>query len=308
MRFKKKLVAFSAVAVALLLSGCGSMGAQQIAKEQNGGGTRTTQQQNQQPANNNHQQNHSFGLTGGSGSEQLRQPADKFIMPTITPNVKKQLTAGGAKLSYNSRGAINIMGGPQLNTKVSSAPYVQLPHRNPQHGDRLEGSARAWLNHSSRQYQNRQTTGNGRGSFKPVGFIQRMNLNPGMSGLTHLYDRGHLIAYAIAGNVRGFDASESNPNNIVTQTAWANEARGVGPAGTGQNYYEGIVRQKLDQNDQIMYQVTPIYDSPKDIIPRGIHLQAANKYEQLFNVYVPNAQNGVEIDYHTGHSKIVGTN
>lgn len=305
----KKVVISTVLTLSLLLSGCGSSSAQKIAAEQNGGKTPVSQRQSNQQSNSHR----SFFAGTFNKTATIKAPNDKFVLPTITPSVKAQLTSGKGKLSYDN-GVVTILNGPSLNVNVSSAPYVQLPKPNPAHGNRLEGSARAWLNHSSRQYRNRQQTGNGRGSYKPVGFIQRMNLNPAMSGYNHLYDRGHLIAYAIAGNVRGFDPSESNANNIVTQTAWANETGASKDGGTtngggqGQNYYEGIIRQKLDQNDQIMYQVTPIYDSDRDIIPRGIHLQAANKYGQLFDVYIPNAQNGVEINYHTGKSKVVGTN
>lgn len=318
---KRRLAAVATLMMSFLLVGCGnSASVKQIAQEQNGG--EPAKQANQgnngsnisQNAQQSHQTGHNFlGLP--DSSKNIKKPADKFIMPTITPNIKKQLTAGGAKLSYDGSGAITINNGPQLNTKVSSAPYVQLPKPNPAHHNRLEGSARAWLNKSSRQYKNREETGNGRGSYKPLGFIQRMNLDSSMSGYNHLYDRGHLIAYAIAGNVKGFDASESNKNNIVTQTAWANECgdsqQGTSVTGEGQNYFEGKVRKDLDENpqDSVMYQVTPIYDGPDDIIPRGIHLQASdNKYGQLFNVYVPNAQNGIQIDYHTGRSKVVGIN
>src|SRR5699024_3907274 len=105
--------------------------------------------------------------------------------------------------------------------------------------------ANAWLNRTSRQYKNRQATGNGRTSWKPQGFRQVQNL-PGR--FKHAYDRGHLLAYALVGIGRGFDASESNEKNIATQTAWSN-----GPASKDSNspiFYAGFVRKSLYTNKQ----------------------------------------------------------
>lgn len=283
-KLKKWLVSGALLLSTLTLGACQS---QQIAKDQQ----QNNQQTQQTKQQNNTQTTYSQGI----------RPSDKLAASVLTPAVKQQL--GGGNFTYNGMGAYDIYNGSKLNVNVSSAPYVQLPKRNPAHGNRLEGSARAWLNKSSRQYKNRQETGNGATSWKPVGFKQRMKLNAQKALYTHLYDRGHLIAYAIAGNVKHFDASEANVNNIVTETAWANEAAGD-EAGTGQNYYEGMVRRTLDQNQSVMYVVTPIYNSDQDLVPAGIHLQAATKDRELFNVFVPNVQTGLKINYQTGQSTI----
>ena len=295
MNWKHGLVTGLAILVSAVgLAGCGDQG-KQIAQDQQ----RTQQQQPQQ--NNQQSTNQQTGpQTNGWG--QSPYPNDALAKSVLTAPVKAQL--GSQSITYNGLGAFTINGGKSLNTNVNSAPYVQLPKRNPAHGNRLEGTARAWLNHSSRQYQSRQQTGNGRGSFKPVGFVQRMGLDAKKTGYNHLYDRGHLIAYAIAGRVRHFNPSESNVNNIVTQTAWSNEA-GTSDVGTGQNYYEGLVRKALDENKQVMYAVTPIYANDTDLVPVGMHLQAATKQQELFNVFVPNVQVGVTINYANGQSQLV---
>ncbi|MCH3922783.1 DNA/RNA non-specific endonuclease [Limosilactobacillus sp.] len=219
-------------------------------------------------------------------------PTKQEASVVLTPEVRQQL---GNNIVWNGHGAFIINNNHSgLNANISSAPYAvnQVDSR----GRAWRGDA--WLNKTTRQYQNRSTTGNGATNWKPAGFLQAYNLTGGYS---HAYDRGHLLGYALVGGIKGFDASESNPKNIATQTAWANEARSS--TSTGQNYYEGIVRQALDQGKQVRYRVTDIY-SGTSIVPAGAHIQAQSKDGSVdFNVFVPNVQNNIEINYATGAVK-----
>ena len=102
----------------------------------------------------------------------------------------------------------------------------------------------------------------------------------------------------MVGGIKGFNASESNPKNIATQTAWANEAGDKD--NTGQNYYEGIVRKALHQGKKVRYQVQDVYDG-NNIVPSGAHIQAKSTDGSVnFNVFVPNVQSNIKINYATG--------
>lgn len=220
----------------------------------------------------------------------LTAPSEDQARSVLTPSVKKQL---GKQIEWNGAGAFIIKNDKtKLNAKISSAPYAV--NRDDNEGRAHVGDA--WLNQSTRQYQNRNFTGNGATGWRPAGYQQVMNLT---NGPRRAYDRGHLLGYALVGGIRGFDASESNPQNIATQTAWANEARSADS--TGQNYYEGLVRQALDQGKQVRYRVTDIYRNDFDQVPVGAHIEAKSSDGTLeFNVFVPNVQNNINIDYSTG--------
>ena len=229
------------------------------------------------------------------GSTSDEHPNESLASSVLTANVVKQL--GTNSVRFNGNGAFILNNNKtDLNAKVSSAPYVQLAEQ-----DSLgrAGAANALLTKASRQYQSRDQTGNSR-QMQPVGWHQ---LSIG-GNYKMLYNRGHSIGYALAGSVRGFDASEANPQNITAQTAWANQASNGNDSNTGQNYYETQVRRAQDNRKTVRYRVTPVYDGD-NLVPSGSHLEAKSSDGSLeFNVFVPNVEPGVVIDYSTGYAKV----
>lgn len=213
------------------------------------------------------------------------EQADLAISPIRTQLPKN--------IKYNRHGAYVINNNqPTIHAKTGTQQYASNTVDN-KHRPQV---ANAFLTKSARQYQNRNQTGNGRGQFVPLGWHQLTNL-PGQ--YHYAYNRGHLLGYALVGNVKGFNVSESNQQNIVTQTSWANQADSS--TNTGQNYYEGIVRKALDQNKKVRYQVKPLY-SGNELVPRAIQLQAlSTDHTVMFNVLVPNVQGNCTISYDTGN-------
>lgn len=110
----------------------------------------------------------------------------------------------------------------------------------------------------------------------------------------YLYNRCHLIAFQLAGE-------NDNEKNLITCTRSMNT-----PVMTK---FEQEVADYMKEhpNNHVLYRVTPIYEG-ENLLATGVIMEAKSVEDNgkgvQFHVFVYNVEEGVEIDYQTGDSKL----
>ncbi|MCI9110699.1 MAG: DNA/RNA non-specific endonuclease [Bacilli bacterium] len=107
----------------------------------------------------------------------------------------------------------------------------------------------------------------------------------------YLYNRCHLIGYQLTGE-------NANEKNLITCTRQMNTK--------GMLEFENKIADYIKEtNNHVLYRVTPIYKD-NNLVANGVQIEASSVEDKAisFNVFIYNVQDGIEIDYKTGDSKL----
>ncbi len=132
------------------------------------------------------------------------------------------------------------------------------------------------------------------GSVKPSGWhTVKYDIVDGK----YLYNRCHLIGFQLTGE-------NANKENLITGTRYFNIE--------GMLLFENMVADYVKETENhVMYRVTPVFEG-NDLVAKGVYIEAYSVEDNgegiCFNIFAYNAQPGVEIDYLTGESRLIGEN
>ena len=109
----------------------------------------------------------------------------------------------------------------------------------------------------------------------------------------YLYNRCHLIGFQLTGE-------NANEKNLITCTRQMNTV--------GMLEFENKVANYIKStNNHVLYRVTPIYKDD-NLLANGVVMEAYSVEDSgegiKFNIFVYNVQDGIDIDYKTGDSKL----
>lgn len=124
--------------------------------------------------------------------------------------------------------------------------------------------------------------------IKPTGWQQAKYAN--VSG-GWLYNRSHLIGHQLTGE-------DANARNLMTGTRWFN-TEGMLP-------FENFVANYVEETENhVRYRVTPAFEGD-NLLASGVYMEGFSIEDNgatiQFNIYVPNIQPDVEINYADGSS------
>ena len=125
------------------------------------------------------------------------------------------------------------------------------------------------------------------GMIKPSGW--HTIKYPNVISDLYLYNRCHLIAYALTGQ-------NANEQNLITGTRYMNVS-GMLP------FERQVINYLEETKNTVLYRVTPFFKD-NELVARGVEIEALSIEDDglCFHVFVYNYQPGIDIDYETGES------
>lgn len=111
----------------------------------------------------------------------------------------------------------------------------------------------------------------------------------------YLYNRCHLIGYQLTGE-------NANENNLITCTRQMN-------TGAMLDFENKVATYIKETKNHVLYRAIPIYEND-NLLASGVHIEALSIEDNgegiKFNIYIYNVQEGIEINYKNGSSKLIG--
>lgn len=115
-----------------------------------------------------------------------------------------------------------------------------------------------------------------------------------------LYNKSHSLAWSLGGDME--------THNLTLGTRAQNVGTNKAKEGGGMGYPETQIRNAMQSkpDTKVYYDVKPVYNGD-ELLPRGSHVRAYSVNDDgktiNLNVWIFNAQDGIDIDYHTGEWK-----
>lgn len=151
------------------------------------------------------------------------------------------------------------------------------------------GTAAAMLDRTMMPEEERGSIGH----MKPSGWVQAKYEGYVDSNPPYLYNRCHLIAYALTGQ-------NANELNLITGTRYFNVSSML-------PFERKVIDYLNESENHVLYRVTP-YFRGEELVARGVEMEAYSVEDSgegiCFHVFVYNYQPGIEIDYSTGESHV----
>lgn len=128
-------------------------------------------------------------------------------------------------------------------------------------------------------------------SIKPSGWNQaKYDIISGK----YLYNRCHLIGFQLTGE-------SANAKNLITCTRQAN-------TGAMLEFENKVAKYIKNTKNHVLYRVTPVFKG-ENKLASGIQIEAYSVEDNgngiSFNIYIYNVQDGIEINYLNGESKLI---
>lgn len=110
----------------------------------------------------------------------------------------------------------------------------------------------------------------------------------------YLYNRCHLIGFQLTGE-------NANEKNLITCTRKMNNELML-------KYENEVANYIKETNNHVLYRVTPLFKE-NNLLATGVQIEAYSVEDNglgiKFNVFIYNVQDGIEIDYSNGNSKLI---